>query len=406
MVRKVLSDVLPAVERERLEKTQPQHQLRAGTILLHEDQAGDRAFLIVEGELEVLKALGTEEERLLDVAGPGEIVGEMSLLNPGQPRAASVRARTDTTVLELDPVDFDQLMRRNPLLFYEMTRELSRRLRDSDNATIRDLRAKNDALRRAYNDLKAAQAQIVEKEKLERELALAREIQRSILPRSLPSMPGFDFGVRIEPAYAVGGDFYDFIRLSGRRLGIVVGDVAGKGVPSALVMAMTRSLLRPEAGHGRSPLQACKAINRYLLEINDSGLFITLLYGILDPTSRQFTYVRAGHELPIVVDAEGRIVALPQIIGQPLGILDAPILAEQCIDLPPGGLLLLHSDGATDTLDATNTRYGIERLHASVAALAGVDAQGVCDRLVNTLDAYRGATPQADDLTLLTARVE
>lgn len=399
-----LTDVLPAAEMDRLRQTLPRRPLSAGAVLLTEGQPGDVAFLIVDGELEILKALGTSEERLLAVAGPGEIVGEMSLLNPGQPRSASIRARVPTTVMELSPIDFDHLMRRNPVLIYEMARELSRRLRDSDNATIRDLRAKNQALARALEKLKAAQAEIVEKKVIEHELAVARDIQRAILPRSMPRVPGFDFGLRMEPARAVGGDFYDFIPLAHGRLGIVVGDVAGKGVPAALVMGLTRSLLRPEAGHGRSPLQTTRAINRYLQETNQSGLFVTLLYGILDPATRRFTYVRAGHELPLLYDTSGAFQPQELALGQPLGVLDAPALVEQSLTIPPGGLLVLHSDGAPDTLNDQQVRYGTERLTTLIGGLAGRSAQAVCDGIVAALDHYRSDTPQADDLTLVAVR--
>ena len=399
-----LTDVLPTTEMDRLRQTLPRRPLLAGAVLLVEGQPGDVAFLIVEGELDILKALGTSEERLLAVAGAGEIVGEMSLLNPGQPRSASIRARTPGVVMELNPIDFDHLMRRNPVLFYEMARELSRRLRDSDNATIRDLRAKNQALARALDELKAAQAEIVEKQVIEHELAVARDIQRAILPRRLPRLPGFDFGVRMEPARAVGGDFYDFIPLARAKLGIVVGDVAGKGVPAALVMGLTRSLLRPEAGHGRSPLQTVRAINRYLQETNQSGLFVTLLYGVLDPATNRFTYIRAGHELPLLYDAQGVFQPVEQALGQPLGVLDAPALVEQSLTVPPGGLLLLHSDGAPDSLDGQHVRYGNERLRQLAGSLASHSAQAVCDGIVAALDHYRGDTPQADDLTLVAVR--
>lgn len=401
---RTLTDALPPAELDRLRESLPRRPLPAGAVLLTEGQPGDVAFLIVDGELEIIKALGTGEERLLAVTGPGEIVGEMSLLNPGQPRSASIRARVPTVVMELGPIDFDHLMRRNPVLFYEMARELSRRLRDSDNATIRDLRATNQALARALDDLKAAQAEIVEKQVLEHELAVAKDIQRAMLPRRLPRMTGFDFGMRMEPARAVGGDFYDFIPLAKDRLGIVVGDVAGKGVPAALVMGLTRSLLRPEAGHGRSPLQTVRAINRYLQETNQSGLFVTLLYGILDPTTSRFTYVRAGHEMPLLYDAQGALQPQAMAIGQPLGVLDAPALTEQSLTVEAGGLLLLHSDGAPDTLNDQHVRFGNDRLQTLVSGLAGLSAQAACDGIVAALNRYRADTPQADDLTLVAVR--
>src|SRR5439155_21220972 len=129
---------------------------------------------------------------------------------------------------------FDALLHRQPSLAYEMVRVLSVRLRESDDSTIRDLQEKNRQLTLAYEELQAAQAQIIEKEKLEYELQVARELQERMLPRALPGMEGFDFGARMVAARAVSGDFFDFIVLDDDAVGVVVGDVCGKGLPAAL----------------------------------------------------------------------------------------------------------------------------------------------------------------------------
>ncbi len=395
---------LPPAERARLLASLTRRDAAPGGLIVGEDEPGDRAYLILAGEVEVIKALGTPEERLLRVAGPDEFVGEMSLLNPGAPRAASLRARTRARLLELTAADFEGVLRQYPVLVLNLARDLSGRLRDSDNATIHDLQLKNRQLTQAYQALQAAQAQLVEKEKLEHELTVARQIQESLLPRELPSPPGYDLGARVLPARFVGGDFYDVFPLGHERLGLVVGDVCGKGVPSALVMAMTRSLLRPAAVHGRTPERVLRTVNAHLLEMNASGLFVTVLYGILTPASGEFVYVRAGHELPIVVDPAGGVSRLARGLGQPLGLLDEPELEAQSLTLPPGGLLLLHSDGAPDTLDPDGAALGVERLRGLAAAHTGQPAQQVCDGVLDTLLAYQRGAPQHDDITLLAVR--
>lgn len=404
MKKGTLFGSLSASELEHLTQGLAERRLPADAILIREGEPGDRAYLIVDGELEIIKSLGEQGERLMAVLGAGEFIGEMSLLNPDQPRTASARTRGPARLLEMTPADFDRLLRRNPVLMYEVARELSRRLRDSDNATIRDLREKNRQLTIAYEELKAAQAQIIEKEKLEHELDMARQIQESLLPHTLPPLAGFDFGVRMLPARAVGGDFYDFIPLGKDRLGLVVGDVCGKGVPSALVMAMTRSLLRPSAGRNRSALQVVRAVNHHLLDMNESGLFVTVLYGILDQPTRQFTYVRAAHETPLVFDASGALLPVPRGLGQPLGLFDEAEMEELTLAVPPGGTLILHSDGAPDALDRDDVAFGKERLAEAAQAHLDLPAQALCNRLLDILNTYRGTAPQHDDITLVVVK--
>jgi sigma-B regulation protein RsbU (phosphoserine phosphatase) len=171
--------------------------------------------------------MDTPNERLVAVRGVGQFIGEMSLLNPDGLRTASARVRREAHLLELSRDDFNALLKREPSLAYEMLSVLSRRLREAHNASISELTEKNRQLTMAYEELKAAQEQIIEKKTLERELEQAREIQISMLPTLLPKLAGFDVGARMVPARMVGGDFY-VIRLGPDNLGIVIGDVAGK----------------------------------------------------------------------------------------------------------------------------------------------------------------------------------
>lgn len=396
---------LPASELELLAASLQRVEFPSGIVLFHEGEYGDRFYLVLEGEIEVIKASGTVDERLLAVRGPGQFVGEMSLLNSDGLRTATVRTRGRTHVLEMTRSDFDGMLRRHPMLAYDMARVLSMLLSQSNDATIRDLRAKNEELETAYRALQEAQAQIIEKERLEHELQLAREIQESILPRSVPILRDFDFGVRLEPARMVGGDFFDFVPLDGERVGIVAGDVSGKGMPAAIFMALTRSLLRAEAQRAGSPRDVLAYTNDLLLEMNDAAMFATVLYGILDRQTREFVYVRAGHEMPIALDAEGHAINTMRDGGQPLGILPDPTLNEQRLVLPPGGLLLLYTDGVTDTINELGIAFGWDRFIHVVDAYRQSGAQDICDQIMNALTTYRGITPPEDDITLVTVRL-
>lgn len=410
---------LPAAEIDHLVSLATFSSYPADTMLFYEDAPGDRFYIVLSGEVAIIKALHTPEERMLGIRGGGEFVGEMSLLQPDGLRTASARTVTDAQVIELTRAHFDEMLHRNPTLAYDMLRVLGDRLRASHELTIRDLQAKNRQLARAYADvqsqnqrlaqayadLEAAQEQIIAKETLERELQLAREIQESILPRSLPQLPGLDLGARMVAAREVAGDFFDVIPLGHGRLGLVVGDVCGKGMPAAIFMALTRSLLRVEVGRALAPDETLRGVNVHLQDMNAAGMFVTVIYGIVDLPTRTFTYARAGHELPLLWDAMGAPQDPARGLGHPLGILPDPAFDVQTLRLPPDGVLLLYSDGVTEATDERGEFFGSERLLAAVSAWVAAPAQRLCDDLVATLTAYHGAAPQADDITLLAARL-
>jgi phosphoserine phosphatase RsbU/P len=397
---------LPQRELVYLAETLRQITIPAETVLLREGEYGDRCYVVLDGQVEIIKALGTADERLLDSYGTGELFGEMSLLNPDHQRSASVRTRLPALLLEITRTDFDALLRRQPTFAYEMGRMLSRRLRESVDTTIRDLQAKNRQLTAAYQDLQAAQLQIIEKEKFDSELAVMRELQARSLPRTLPRMVGFDFGARLEPARVMSGDFFDFIPLGPDTLGIAVADVCGKGVPAAFVMALARSLMRAEAGRASSPALALQRVNQHLLDLIGSGTFVTVLYGVLDRAGRTFSYARAGHELPIVFDAKGMAIEPVREHGQPLGLFANPALDQQAIAIPSGGGLLLYTDGMTEAIDQRGGFFGLALLREIVRLNHRISAQELSDRLLETVQAYHGRAPQDDDVTLVVVRAD
>ncbi len=395
---------LPIDEIEHLAATLQPAVYPANTLLLREGDIGDHFYVVLEGTIAIIKAMNTPDERLFGLRGPGEFVGEMSLLSQDGLRTASVRVLEDARVLELTRADFDALLYRYPTLAYSMLRVLSVRLRTSNDMAIQDLHEKNRRLAQAYADLQAAQAQLIEQETLARELKLAREIQESMLPQQLPDLPGFELGARMLAARMIGGDFYDVIPLSGDRLGLVVGDVSGKGAPAALFMALTCSLLRAEAIRTESPEETLRSVNRHLLTYNTHSMFVTVLFGILHRDTLRFDFVRAGHDLPLILDPHGEQHNFILGRGHPLGLFPNPALDVQTVVLPPGALLLLYSDGATEAMNEQNELFGAERIVETVRQRLYATAQEVCAHLLATLAAYCGDAPQSDDITLLVLR--
>lgn len=403
-----LFQTLPESEIQHLARTLTVRQVPHDTVLFYEGDAGQHFYILREGEIQVVKGIGTADERVINVRHPGEFIGEMSLFNRDGKRTASVRACGSAQLWEMTRADFDALLTRHPYLAYEMVRVLSNRLTDAHNNAMADLIAKNRALEQtnaelaqAYQDLQAAQAQIIEKEKLERELQLAAEIQMSILPRTLPRLQGFSFGAKMVPARAVGGDLYDFIPLSEDALAIVIGDVSDKGVPAAIFMAQTHALIRSEARHHRSPRETLERVNKYLLEMNAAGLFVTVLYGILDRRTHEFQYARAGHELPLVRRPDGTIFTPPQGQGAPLGIFDFVVLNEEQVSVPPHSTMLLITDGVTEALNSEREQFGVERIQALLERDVKADAQTLCNDFLESIADFRGEAPVHDDITLL-----
>lgn len=395
---------LPESEVQRLAASLRVLESGNGAVLLHEGASDDHFLIVVEGQVRVIKALGTTDERELGTSGPGSFLGEMSLFTNGGSHTASVLAGDTCTLLEMRRADFDALLHRQPTLVYELLGMVSNRLDQSENVTILDLREKNRQLTLAYGELQAAQAQLIEKERLEREMQIARDMQLSLLPHDLPTLRAYQLGALMIPAQAVGGDFYDVIPLSRQRLAVVVGDVCGKGVSAALFGTLAYSATRSEARRHQSPGDVLRAVNRHLVSVNSAGTFVTLLYGVLDGASGEFRYARAGHPLPIVLDGLRQPIELPSSQGQMLGLFDNPLLDEQRITIPPDGLALLYSDGLSEAANASGECLSLTPLLSTLAETGATDAQALCDGLWQAVQAHCGHIPQQDDFTVVTIR--
>ena len=199
----------------------------------------------------------------------------------------------------------------------------------------------------------------------------------------------------------MGGDLYDLIALKENRLGIVIGDVSDKGVPAAIFMALARSLLRAEASRMAPPEQSFARSTGHLLDMNTSGLLITVIYGVLECEHRRFTFVRAGHEIPFLFQKDGTEIFPGNDHGQALGLFNDVVLKEQCVTMPPGSRIVLYTDGATDTVNPNNERYGRERLRESMRGQGLFSAQKFCEVMFETIEKFQDGAPQADDMAIV-----
>jgi sigma-B regulation protein RsbU (phosphoserine phosphatase) len=246
----------------------------------------------------------------------------------------------------------------------------------------------------------------VKAQAMEKDLALGQQIQLGLLPEGNPSVPGWEFAAFYQAAREVGGDFYDFVEPPGRpqRVGMVIADVAGKGVPAALFMARGSTIIRAAAQARRGPMAALQLANRLMLQGRKADLFLTAFYAALEPESGRLAYTNAGHNPPLwIQSATGQVQEL-HAQGIVLGIFEEVELEEREIDVAPGDYLVFYTDGVTEAMDPNHVPFDQKRLETAIAASAGGSAQEVLDGIVAAVRAFTGDIPQSDDLTLFVVR--
>jgi serine phosphatase RsbU (regulator of sigma subunit)/anti-sigma regulatory factor (Ser/Thr protein kinase) len=268
-----------------------------------------------------------------------------------------------------------------------------------DRKLLNDLAGHAAPAVRVAQLVREQEAEVRQRERIEQELRVAQLIQQQFLPEELPDLPGWQFGAYYGPAREVGGDFYDFIRLPEGQVGIVVGDVTDKGVPAALVMATTHSILRAESPRLVAPSEVLTRVNNLLVDEMPAHMFVTCLYAVLDPETGRLRYANAGHNVPYV-STEGGVTEL-RATGMPLGLLPEMEYEEKEATIAPGDTVLLHSDGLAEAHNGQREMFGFPR----VAALTGeaTDGEVLIDRLLKELQEFVGPDlEQEDDITLVT----
>ena len=252
-------------------------------------------------------------------------------------------------------------------------------------------------LRAAQLAMQQRQAAL-EQQKMETELRMGRDVQRTLLAQEIPSMPGWQTATHYQPARAVGGDFYDVLSLDAHHVGIVLGDVSDKGVPAALVMAASRTLLRTLARSSASPGEVLHQVNNLLLEDTPQGMFITCLYAVLDLETGWMTYANAGQNLPFLCMGEDTVQLWAR--GMPLGLMADMEYEENRLQIPPGGWVLFYSDGLVEAHNPTGEMFGGPRICARLPQLTG--SRSRIQSLLEDLNGFTGPDhQQEDDITLM-----
>jgi sigma-B regulation protein RsbU (phosphoserine phosphatase) len=245
------------------------------------------------------------------------------------------------------------------------------------------------------------------RQRLERELDLAREIQASFLPDCCPAIPHYEVEAYYRSARQVGGDFYDFIDLpvvdgsTGPRLGIVIADVTDKGVPAALFMALSRTLLRATAADGREPTEVLARANQLILNDARAGLFVTTFYAALDTETGLMTYANGGHNYPLLYEVETSEIRHLRAQGIVLGILPQPRFEQHMIMLKPGDVVLFYTDGVTEAMNSNRELFGDERLSEVLREHHGGSPQEIINAVMQAVQQFTQGEPQSDDVTMV-----
>ena len=236
---------------------------------------------------------------------------------------------------------------------------------------------------------------------LQSELGVANQIQQSILPTSFPRALGYQVYGSMEPARDIGGDFFDVIRLEDDCVGLAIADVSGKGVPAALFMMASRTVMKGSAISVRAPGDALGMVNSMLVEDNEAQLFVTVLYAVYDPETGMFTYASGGHDAPLLVRPDGSSELLPLTGGIVLGIIPELEYDENIIAVSPGDTLFCYTDGITEAMNPDDEQFGMERMQQAFAETPPRDAQHAVQIMVDAVTAFAGEAIQSDDLTCL-----
>ena len=349
--------------------------LPAGTIIVREGERGDEMFVVLEGELSI-----SRHGKQIDYLGPGMVLGEMAMID-NRPRSATATTTTPCSLIRLDRAGFRDLVSRSP--------EFA--LRVMNIMSVRTRRLIEEESRR---------------QRMEEELAIGRRIQLSLLPPACPLVPGYEFAAGYRAAREVGGDLYDFIIQPDKPnlVHIVVADVTGKGVPAALYMAVSRTLMHTYALDGNHPSQALLRVNQFIREDKASPLFLSAFYAVLDTNVHCLTYANAGHNPPIWLQPSTGDIDFLNARGIVLGAFDTFIPEERLCFLQPGDYVVFYTDGITEARNARGDFFDDEGLEAVVAARQWKSADELLPAIIGAAEEFPSATPQADDYTVVVLR--
>jgi serine phosphatase RsbU (regulator of sigma subunit) len=391
----------------------------AGATVMREGDPGTFALVILEGEVDVLVARPGGQVQMATL-GRNRLVGELGVFTD-LPRTATIVARSRLVVLRIEQESLRRISAEYPATAFAIIRELGARLASTSRslayltraaqalgcdeyderllAELTDQPGELATFARAFADMAS---EIRAKQHRREEMQAAARIQQSILP---PPLTGegpagcVDLHAEMHPAREVGGDFYDYLLLDGERLAITVADVSGKGIPAALFMAVSRTVMRSIAG-APDMVRGVAEANRLLGTQNTACMFVTMFHGVLDLASGVLRYCNAGHNPPYLLRADGGRAALGAT-GIPFGVdPDWPYrVAETTLD--PGDGLFLFSDGITEAFDAAGNEFGAARLEAALEAARGGSAADLVAGVLGAAAAFVAGADQSDDITCM-----
>ena len=237
---------------------------------------------------------------------------------------------------------------------------------------------------------------------LQNELEVARQMQQSILPTQFPEGPDYTVYGKMEAARNVGGDFFDVLYLNDRRIGLAIADVSDKGVPAALFMMSSRTLLKSAAMGDTGPGDVLRQVNNLLQEDNEAGMFVTVLYGVYDPSNGELTYANGGHNSPLVVHRDGTSMLLPLTDGIALGAASNIQYKQNTVTLSPGDTVIFYTDGVTEAMNSEGEQFGLDRLRNLFTSTVPRDPEKTNLAVFKAVNDFVGETPQSDDITCLT----
>ena len=256
--------------------------------------------------------------------------------------------------------------------------------------------------------IREMQAEHTELESIKGDLAVAREIQQAILPRIFPPFPEdgdqLDIAASMTAAKDVGGDFYDFFRIDGDRIGFVIADVSGKGVPAAIFMAVSRTLIRATGIHGGSTAECMRYANELLTKESVDCMFVTVFYGIYNIRTGEITYCNAGHNPPYILKANGQVEVFPMPTDPFVGAVEGLAYHEHQMQLEKGDTLFLFTDGVNEATNGSHEEFGDDRLEETLKDVTMHSCQEVIDAVRDDVKAFVGDAEQSDDITMLVLR--
>jgi len=362
----------------------PLRRLSADEVLLAAGQINHHLYIVLSGELAVGLRRGGGQSVLTIKAG--ECLGELSIID-GMPASAGVRAKSDTELLVVSDELFWERVTLMPRLARNMLRVLTERVRRQNELTLE------------------AMEQQLRFEHMGRELSLAADLQSSMLPMDFErfgeELRRSDVYALMEPARDVGGDFYDIFMVDNDSICVAVGDVSGKGMPAALFMVRSMTLLRTQVRKKRNLSKSMAVINQLLCENNPTNMFVTMVVAVINSRRRELRWVNGGHCAPLLLRRKGGPQQLDSPRGILLGVDDSVVFPEGDCRFRPGDSLLLYSDGVTESRNAGGELFGEQRLLETLGKSSGDNAERLIRRVRTSLADYSADAEVADDITLL-----